>query len=83
MKNLKYILTFILTSSILTTCNQSTDKKSENVGENEELVKPKNVSETISTDIDKLGELLDFSIHRPTSVNMNSQNSGVKIYILI
>ncbi|WMI68262.1 hypothetical protein [Mangrovimonas sp. YM274] len=60
MKYLKYILTFLLTYSILTACNQFTEKKSGKVGENEEVVKSNNVTETISTDIDKLGKLLDF-----------------------
>lgn len=79
MKNLKYILTFLLTAFILTGFNQSTDKKSEKVTENDEVAKSQNVTETISTDINKLGELLDFSSYRPNSVKFKYtyiDNSG-------
>lgn len=79
MKNLKYILKFLLTALIFSACNQSTDKKSENAAENEESVKAKNLTETISTDINKLENLLDFSAYRPTSVKFKFiyfDNSG-------
>ncbi len=79
MKNLKYILTSLLAVCILISCNQSTDKKSDEVSENEKGEKSKNVTETISTDIDKLGRLLDFSTYRPTSVKFRYtyiDNSG-------
>jgi hypothetical protein len=79
MNNLKYILAFLLTSSLLFACDRQANKNSEKAGENEEVVKSKNVTETISTDIDKLGKLLDFSTYKPTSVKFKYtyiDNSG-------
>ncbi|WP_157503121.1 hypothetical protein [Mangrovimonas xylaniphaga] len=79
MKNLKHLFAFLITICFLQSCNQPTVKISERVSKNEEVKQSKNITETISTDIDTLGALLDFSTYRPTKVKFKYtyiDNSG-------
>jgi hypothetical protein len=79
MKNLKYILAFLVPICILQSCNPKTDKVSEEIVKNDSTETSKNVAKTILTDIDKLGKLLDFSTYKPTAVEFkytSMDNSG-------
>lgn len=70
--------------SLLVSCNFDSKKEKSRISNKD--IKVDNVSETISTDIELLGSVLDFSIHRPTQVQFkyvyidnSSQNERLSV----
>ncbi|WP_204346881.1 hypothetical protein [Psychroserpens algicola] len=77
MKLFKHLQLLLLMLPLLVSCNQHTTK--EKVPSETHVSKDNNITKIISTDIDTLGKILDFSNHKPIRVEFRYtliDNSG-------